>query len=106
MTGGIQTNPDDLQDNAPRYQHVSDQLNDIYGRLTASLDAWGACWGDDDAGRAFASKYVQPALDALQQMDSTKQGLQSMVDGICSWAKNYVSADDLAKADAAQVARG
>jgi hypothetical protein len=44
------------------------------------------------------------ALDALQQMDSTQQGLQSMVDGICSWAKNYVSADDLAKADATQVA--
>jgi uncharacterized protein YukE len=104
MTGGFQTDPEALQGNAPRYQRVSDQLQEIFDKLSNLLEAEGACWGNDDAGRAFAAKYVPGALDALQQMDSTNQGLRSMVDGICSWAKNYVNADDLAKADAAKLA--
>jgi hypothetical protein len=102
--GGFQTDPQQLQDNAPRYQAVADRLQEIYNRLTVLLDIEGACWGNDDPGRTFAGQYVPGALDVLQQMDSTHQGLQSMVDGICSWARNYVNADDLAKADAAQLA--
>jgi uncharacterized protein YukE len=88
-----------LASNAPQYGAAADQVQLLYGTLTSKLEAEGACWGNDDAGKAFAAKYVGPALTALQQMDSTQQGLQSMVGGICSWAKNYVNADQAAQQD-------
>lgn len=101
---GYTADTDALHGNAPKYDAVAQKVHDIYTALSEALAAEGACWGNDDAGRAFASKYVEPALTALQQMSGTKQGLDSLVDGICSWAKNYVSADDLAAASAKQLA--
>lgn len=96
---GFTVDPSSLQGNAPDYGAAAAQVQSIYGTLTGQLQAEGDCWGNDAAGSAFAAKYVGPALSALQQMDTTHQGLQSMVDGICNWAKNYVSADELAQQD-------
>jgi uncharacterized protein YukE len=100
---GYTTNTNDLQSTAPQYDSVAEQVQQIYSTLTNSLQTEGACWGRDDQGMTFGQKYVAAALPALQQMSETNQGLQSMVDGICSWAKNYVSADGAAKQSAGQL---
>jgi uncharacterized protein YukE len=96
---GYTVDPTSLASNAPQYGAVADQVQAVYDTLTAKLEAEGACWGNDDAGNAFAAKYVGGAVSALQQMDTTHQGLQSMVDGICTWARNYVNADQAAQDD-------
>jgi uncharacterized protein YukE len=96
---GYTVDPSGLAPNAALYGAAADQVRSLHDTLASKLDAEGACWGNDDAGAAFAAKYVGPALTALQQMVSTNEGLQSMVDGIYSWAKNYVNADQAAQQD-------
>jgi hypothetical protein len=82
------------------YQDVADRVAAIYRVLSTKLETEGACWGNDAAGQTFAKKYVPSALSVLSQMDSTNQGVQSMVDGICSWAKNYLDTMAADTADA------
>ena len=104
MTGdGYTAQPTDLQSTAPQYDWVAQQVQAIYSTLSQALDAEGACWGNDDQGQTFGAKYCPPAVAALQQMSNTNQGVQSMVDSICTWAKNYVSADQEAQSSAAQI---
>jgi hypothetical protein len=64
-----------------------------------SLDKEGACWGNDDAGAAFARNYVEPALAALRMMITTQRGLESMVDGVYQWARSYVDSDESLRQD-------
>lgn len=105
MTDGYTAQPAGLQSTAPQYDWVAGQVQIVYSNLTQALDAEGACWGNDDQGQAFGAKYCPPAVAALQQMSNTNQGVQSMVDTICTWARNYVSADSEAQAGAAQIAQ-
>lgn len=101
---GYATNPGDLHAAAPRYDAVARGTRRIYDTLTRALEAEGACWGNDDAGRTFGRKYVPAALPALRQMSDTNQGIQSMVDGVCGWAKNYIDVDQQVRESAAAVA--
>jgi len=100
---GYTAQPAALRSTAPQYDGVAQQLRVIYGTLTQALDAEGACWGSDDQGQSFGAKYCPPAVAGLQQMSDANQGVQSMVDSICTWAKNYVSADEEAQSSAAQI---
>jgi len=104
MTDGFTAQTGDLRSTAPRYGAVTDRVATIYQTLVNALEAEGACWGNDDSGRAWGSKYAPAALAALQQMSGTQQGLQSMVDGICSWARNFVDVDQMVQESAAQIA--
>ena len=100
----ITVKADQLHSSSGQYQTVADRVSGIYQTLTSRLDAEGACWGNDSSGQVFGKKYVSSAMTVLQQMDNTNQGIQSMVDGICSWAKNYVDANAATTADAQQLA--
>lgn len=100
----VTADADQLHTSSGQYQTVADRVWSIYQTLTARLDAEGACWGNDGSGQVFGKKYVPSAMTVLQQMDNTNQGIQSMVDGICSWAKNYMDAGSAATADAQQLA--
>ena len=99
---GFTAQTGDLGGQAPQYQSVANQVQLIYQTLSTALDSYGACWGNDDAGQTFARKYVGPALSALSQMDSADQGLQSMADGVSSWAKNYQDTDQGLQQDVQQ----
>ncbi|MGH3273660.1 MAG: hypothetical protein ACRDNZ_04960 [Streptosporangiaceae bacterium] len=96
MTGWA-ADPVGLAANAGPYGVHADQVQSIYATLSAALEAEGACWGDDDAGKTFAGKYVTNALNTLIAMSQNGSSMESMVDGIYSWAKNYMSADEAAK---------
>lgn len=99
----IRADSDQLHHSSKGYQDVADRIGRIYQVLSAKLETEGACWGNDPAGQALGNKYVPSALSILTQMDTTNQGVQSMVDGICSWAKNYMGAASASTADAHQL---
>lgn len=100
---GFTAQTTNLQSTAPQVDAVNQQLQQISQNLVQALDAEGACWGNDEAGHTFGQKYFPSAFSALKQMNSTQEGLQSMVDGIRSWAKNYLDADQQAKASISQI---
>jgi uncharacterized protein YukE len=103
MNADVTANSTDLQSTAPQYSDVADRVRQIYQTLTQALDTLGACWGDDASGRTFGGKYCPPAVSAIAQMSNTNQGVQSMVDGICVWAKNYLNVDQSTNSDASGV---
>jgi uncharacterized protein YukE len=100
---GVTVDPTGLSANAALYGAAADDVASIHLTLASKLDGEGACWGNDDAGNAFAAKYVGPALAALRMMITTQQGLQSMVDGVYQWSQSYVSADEALRQDLLKV---
>ena len=101
---GYTVDPQGLHGTAPLYGHTADQVAQIYRTLTDVLDLEGACWGSDEQGTAFGRRYVAAALPALSQLSQTNEGLQSMVDGVATWAKNYLQGEDAAQQSAARIA--
>jgi uncharacterized protein YukE len=91
---GFAVQPDPLYGSGQQYQDVHDELASIYARLTTALDTAGQFWGGDKTGQDFANKYCPQAVAQLQQMSGTAAGLQSIIDGVAAWAKNYVTADN------------
>lgn len=96
---GFTVDPSGLAGTTPNWGAQADQVRQIFTKLTSRLNAEGDCWGNDQAGTAFAGKYVGPALGALQYMDATNEGLTSMMGGIATWAANYVNSDQAARDD-------
>ena len=90
---GFTAQPNPLYGSGQQYQAVHDELASIYDRLTRALDAAGQFWGSDQIGQPFARDYCPKAVSQLQQMGATGDGLQSVIDGVATWAKNYVDAD-------------
>lgn len=103
---GYTAQPGDLQANAPKYDAVAQQVDQIRRTLSDGLEGLGACWGSDDQGQTFAAKYCPPAVSLIHQMSATDEGLQSIVDGICSWAQNFVSVENGAVQAIQQWAQG
>lgn len=99
MADGYTVDPAALQSTGPQYDDHSQQVADIYNELTSKLLAEGDCWGNDDAGRAFAGNYAGPAISALESMRLHSEGLATIAEGVYAWARNYISADEAAKDD-------
>jgi hypothetical protein len=100
---GFTVDPSGLSGNAQAYGALADDVAAIHLTLATKLDAEGACWGNDQAGAAFAAKYVDPAVRALAMMISTQRGLESMVSGVYQWAQSYVDSDESLRQDLLKV---
>ncbi len=90
---GFTVVPTDVQGSGAEFAAVADQVRAIQTTLLAKLNAEGACWGNDEAGAQIAKTYVEPAMKALEQMDSVDGGVSSMADATATWAKNYQSVE-------------
>jgi hypothetical protein len=101
---GFAVDPSALQASAPTYGAYSKELGEIYDTLSGKLSAEGACWGDDDPGKAFGAKYVPPALKALEQLYEATEGLASTGTGLITWYENYINALEKDQQSAAAVA--
>jgi uncharacterized protein YukE len=101
---GFAVDPAALQANAPTYGAYSKELGEIYDTLSAKLRAEGACWGDDDAGKAFGAKYVPPAVKALEQLLEATEGMASAGTGLITWYENYISGLEKDQQSAATIA--
>ncbi|HET7015706.1 MAG TPA: hypothetical protein VFI65_17435 [Streptosporangiaceae bacterium] len=96
---GFEANPAALKASAPVYLAHSQTLTDIYDTLVGKLNDAGDCWGNDDAGKAFAAKYVGPAVKALDQIAEACTGLGTAGQGTYTWAINYLNAQDTDQQD-------
>lgn len=101
---GFAVDPSALAENGPAYGRYAKELGEIYDTLTAKLSAEGACWGDDDPGKAFGAKYVPLALKLLDQLYEATEGLASTGTGLITWYENYISAQEKDQQSAAAVA--
>ncbi len=90
---GFQVDAAKLARHAGEFPDLAERAGTIHGELAAALDAAGACWGDDPAGRSFADGHVQPAGQALDQLGALPQRLAEVGDRFTATARGYQRAD-------------
>jgi uncharacterized protein YukE len=93
MSDGLEIQPDAFRAAAPQFEQASDTFATAADRLQNSIGSEGQCWGRDDPGTAFASKYIDGANDALQMMMQIPGIFQSIADRIRSDADGYTGTD-------------
>ncbi|MEU1586887.1 hypothetical protein [Micromonospora sp. NPDC005710] len=59
-----------------------DRLGEALKALQRDLDAVYGCWGDDEAGRSFASNYVGLAEQQLSDIATTAETLGGVADNL------------------------
>jgi hypothetical protein len=90
---GFQVDAAKLARHAGEFPGLAERAGTIHGELADALDAAGACWGDDPAGRSFADGHVQPAGQALDQLGALPQRLTDVGDRFTATARGYQQAD-------------
>jgi len=90
---GFQADPAKLARHADEFPGLAERAGAIHGELAAALDAAGACWGDDPAGRSFADGHVQPAGQALDQLGALPHRLTDVGDRFVATARGYQQSD-------------
>ncbi|MFC4377516.1 WXG100 family type VII secretion target [Nocardia halotolerans] len=66
MSINFYADPDKLRQTIFGMRTPTDNAHQLLQNLQASVAAEGVCWGTDDPGTTFASKYVEPAADASE----------------------------------------
>jgi uncharacterized protein YukE len=93
MTGGFSADPAKLRQHGGEFAGHAERTGDIHRQLNQALTEAGECWGDDDAGRAFAGSYAQPAQDTLSKLGALPAGLADVGDRFTSTADRYDNAE-------------
>jgi uncharacterized protein YukE len=83
-----------LKRSAKGFGDGSETMTNVFEKLKSALSAEGACWGNDDTGKAFAKNY-QPAQEgAYKSLPSMAKTLKDIEGGIQKMAKNYDAAEE------------
>lgn len=65
------------------------QAGEIAGALDKALAAFGACWGDDAAGRSFAASHEKPSGAASGALTSLATTLGDVGEKLRATAETY-----------------
>lgn len=85
---------DALKRHAKGFDDGADKLKAILGRLEAALAAEGKCWGADETGKAFESKYAEAKKSAVESIKSMTKNLGKIEDGLRKTADNLGQAEE------------
>jgi uncharacterized protein YukE len=83
-----------LRNSAKGFGDGSEALKKVFDKLKAALSAEGACWGNDDTGKAFAKNYTPTHDSAYKTFPSLAKSLKDIEGGVQKMAKNYDQAEE------------
>lgn len=89
MTSGFNADPANLRQHGGEFAGHAERTGEIHRQLNAAITDAGECWGDDEAGRAFAESYAQPAQDTLGKLGALPAGLADVGDRLIGTASRY-----------------
>jgi WXG100 family type VII secretion target len=89
MTSGFSADPAKLRQHGGEFAGHAERAGDIHRQLDQALTEAGQCWGDDDAGQAFAASYAQPAQDTVNRLGALPAGLADVGDRFTQTADRY-----------------
>ncbi|NIH77586.1 WXG100 family type VII secretion target [Amycolatopsis viridis] len=61
-----------------KFDDPADRLEDVGKALEAALESAGECWGDDEAGKAFANDYLPCVPDTTKFFAELAKGIRSL----------------------------
>ncbi|HEY4021619.1 MAG TPA: hypothetical protein VGM75_23225 [Pseudonocardiaceae bacterium] len=94
MSGGFSADPAKLRQHGGEFTGHAQRASDIHRQLSKALTEAGECWGDDEAGRAFAAGHMQPAQDTLGRLGALPAGLADVGERFTGTADRYEQAED------------
>jgi uncharacterized protein YukE len=83
-----------LKKNAKGFGDGSESLKRVFEQLKSALSAEGECWGNDDTGKAFASKYTPSRDEAYKSFPALAKNVKDIEGGVQKMAKNYDQAEE------------
>ncbi len=72
---------------------ISDQLEDAVASLKRRLAVVDGCWGDDEAGKAFAKNYLPNAEETLKNSNLTVESLASVAENLRTITTEFAKLD-------------
>jgi hypothetical protein len=94
MSSGFNADPAKLRQHGSEFASHAQRTGEIHRQLGQALTDAGECWGDDEAGRAFAAGYAQPAQETLSKLGALPEGLADVGDRFTGTADRYEQAED------------
>ncbi|MCX5042213.1 hypothetical protein OG921_03280 [Aldersonia sp. NBC_00410] len=82
MSGFVRVEHERYRWSAQKFEDLAERLLRLKLNLEWRRDAEGACWGADEPGAAFASKYVAPAGSAIGSAETMVDVLAGVADRI------------------------
>jgi uncharacterized protein YukE len=93
VSSGFSADPAKLRQHGTEFAGHAQRAGDIHRQLDTALSETGDCWGDDEAGQAFAASYAQPAQDTLSALHGLPAGLADVGDRFTGTADRYEQAE-------------
>jgi len=86
-----------IRTGANAFSSMTDAVNTTSQTLSSILASQGNCWGNDEAGQAFAKDYVPASQEALQAFHTLIQNIQLLQQNLQQTANAYEGSDEAAK---------
>ncbi len=93
---GFEVEPAALRGAAGSIDAEADALGTLASSLEQYLLSLGACWGDDEVGRRFASGYQPAAATVLANMTALSTGLVRIAAALRAVGESYETIDQAA----------
>jgi uncharacterized protein YukE len=90
---GFTTDHEALARQARTFTGLSERADGILATLNTELASYGACWGGDAPGQAFARSHVEPAGATLTGMGELPDGLRGIGDTLAATAATYADSE-------------
>jgi hypothetical protein len=92
--GGFSVDPDELARQSSEFDELRNDVYRVYTALVQITDRCGDCWGNDEAGQAFAKNYVQGAVGVMDGLRLACGSLAGARVGGAVWAAGFARGDD------------
>jgi WXG100 family type VII secretion target len=89
MTSGFSADPAKLRQHGGEFAGHAERTGEIHRQLNQAVTDAGQCWGEDEAGQAFAAAYAQPAQETLSKLQALPAGLADVGDRFTGTAQRY-----------------
>lgn len=101
----LRIDPEQIREKAARLDEVAFLVQQEYVRLVEGLNRLGEFWGDDQAGSAFASTYVEGRDNTLTGIDNVRGILELMAVGLRSSGDGFEASENNAVDEAQRLQR-
>lgn len=78
MSQGYTVDTDAVRGVVSKFGEPADKLEDAKKALEASLQSAGECWGNDEAGQAFAKDYLPCVPDTVKFFTELAKGIRDL----------------------------
>ncbi|NUS43685.1 MAG: hypothetical protein HOQ24_08370 [Mycobacteriaceae bacterium] len=91
--GSLRVDPDQLRALAPEFEDIAAEAQRAVAELKATIAREGACWGNDEPGKAFEKTYLGDSKKGVEALEQTVENLRALGQGVRGTADTFENQD-------------